>query len=78
MLRDRGNSFVISSVRFIEKHDLTNKRNNNQSVRFIEIWLIGVFCSFFFSFGVTLRFINSTDFVHSVHAVDGRPLCTVC
>ena len=57
----------------MEKHDLTNKRNNNQNVRFIEIWLIGVFCSFFFSLDVTLRSVNSINFVHSaVHAVDGR------
>ena len=40
VLRDWGNWFVKSRVRYAENLDLTNLRKNNQNVRYIEIWLI--------------------------------------
>ena len=51
VLRDWGNWFVISRVRYIENLDITNLRKNNQNVRCIEVQLIiGLFN------GVTLRY----------------------
>ena len=35
--RDWGNLFVISRVRYIENLDLTNFRENNQNIRYIEV-----------------------------------------
>ena len=35
--RDWGNLFVISRVRYIENFDLTNFRENNKNMRFIEV-----------------------------------------
>ena len=74
MPRDWGNLFVMSEVRFIENHDLTSKRKNNQNVRDTEICLTSAFFSFlvvfFFSCGVTLRSVHSIDFVHSLDFVD--------
>ena len=40
VLRDWGNSFVISRVRYIETLDITNLWEKNQSVRYIEVLLI--------------------------------------
>ena len=50
VLRDWGNLFVISRVRYIENLDTTNLWKNNQNVRYIEVYLIIVFN------GITLHY----------------------
>ena len=38
--RDWGDLFVIARVRYIENLDLTNFRENNQNIRYIEVKLM--------------------------------------
>ena len=69
---DWGNWFAIARVRYDENLDLTNLRENNQNVRYIEEWYIDLNFFLFFC-GVTSRypaFWDRNDYCKYICAFD--------